>query len=151
PALAGATAATLRAIQVIGGGTGRDALVLDSQKLAGRLRVRSDGDIVVGGSVTVGALSLVGANVTITGKVSAATVDLNSPGRINVDSGGVVQARNGGAVRLSGQVVVLAGQVSADGIRGGKVLVSATNVLHSGTVTANGLRGPGGLVSVAFT
>ncbi|MBI2753527.1 MAG: filamentous hemagglutinin N-terminal domain-containing protein [Betaproteobacteria bacterium] len=68
---------------------------------------------------------------------------------------GAVEVRGtdgaGGAVSISGDVVINAAQVDASGATGGTVAVGARNYLGSGTISADGAFGGGGLITVAAT
>jgi len=66
-----------------------------------------------------------------------------------VDIHGQVSA--GGPIQLSGQAVLVSGQVRADGASGGSIVVTAGSVLQSGLLEADGSQGSGGFVHIDFT
>ena len=71
PALAGASASTLRAIVMSGGG-GHDSLTLGNQSLDGGLTIQTDGDLIVAGSVRVTERFLAeAATIELAGSITA--------------------------------------------------------------------------------
>jgi hypothetical protein len=128
PSLAGASADSLRQLQLVGGGPG-NALTLGDLTVDGGMVVVSDGGIDVAGAVHAAALTL------------------SSAGLLNVEAGGSL---NAGAITASADSFVNVGQVRADGPQGGSVVFSARDYLNAGVVSAAGAAGAGGSVSIGF-
>jgi hypothetical protein len=145
-ALAGAGAASLSAIRLEGSPT---PLQLGSQTLAGDLSVRADGPVTVTGSVaSAGPLALTAPALTVRGSLRGATVDLASPGLVNVAAKGSVAA---GRIGVTAGVFIDAGQLRADGLHGGQIAVQAGNILQGGRLSAGGTAADGGTVQVHFS
>jgi uncharacterized protein YkwD len=153
PAIAGASAATLR--QVCFSGSASDVLTLDNVTADGGLTVSSDGTVTMAGTLNVpGNLIIDAAALNVDGRVRAATVTLDSAGLLNVESGASVTAQtagNGGSISLAAGDFVNVGQILAQGARGGEVTVTAQDYLNAGVISAAGTNGAGGSVEVSFT
>ncbi len=114
------------AVDVDGGANG-------NVQLSGRIEANGAG---VGSG---GAVSVAGDRVTL---ASGATVDATS----------TAPGTTGGQVTLKAATVINnAGVVDASGDRGGAIAVSGAVVLHQGTLKADGARDAGGQVGVAVT
>ena len=110
-------------------------------------------------SVSTGAISLKAGGgaeagaLTITGAVHARTLSLTASGQIEIGPQADVAAQAGGLggqVRISAPVVLLDGDISADGAQGGTVSVQGDAVIQAGAVTADGTTGPSGAIAIAF-
>jgi Ca2+-binding RTX toxin-like protein len=81
--------------------------------------------------------------------------NLSPAGGLSVQTDGILEVQGrlsaGGPIQLSGHVMLLAGQVRADGANGGSISVTADSVLQSGLLEANGGQGAGGSINVDFT
>ena len=133
--LAGATAQTLKAIQ-LDGNVGQDQLVLGNLNLAGGLAVQCDGVLDVQGQVSAaGPIELSGQSVQLAGKVRA-----DGPG--------------GGSITVSADNVLQSGLLEADGSQGagGSIRVDFTGhylaTVSSLTAASSTGAGAGGLVVI---
>ncbi len=151
--LAGLSLATLRTINLSGGGAG-DTLTIDPVASSGNLTVSSDGSVVIAGGVSVaGQLTVSGNSITVAGSTQARVISMVSTGLLDVAATGSLLAQsavNGGSIRLTANSFDNVGQVRADGSHGGQVTISANDYLNTGTLSAVGTAGPGGTIGVTF-
>jgi hypothetical protein len=153
PALAGANAATLHRISLIGGGS-TDTLTLHN--LTGNdLAITTDGSVRLTGTVTeANRLTITSGSMTVEGVVQAGTLAPTSTGLLDIESNGSLSALPNGNIGLltaAADHFVNVGQVRADGTNGGSITITARDYLNAGTVSASGAAGSGGTVQVRST
>ncbi len=127
PALAGATAQTLRAIQL--DGITADHLVLGNLAVAGGLTLQSDGILDIQGQITAGGpIALSGHAVLLAGQVHGGSIDVTAD---NVLQSGRLQAANVIHVDFTGSYLATFASVTATS--GGLIVVDgqATGTLFS--------------------
>jgi hypothetical protein len=165
PALAGANRDNLSGIRVEGG-LGQEAtpehsgqttpeqrgqvpLALTSQSLASGLTVQTDGAVDVTGAVQVqGPVAITAATISVHARLQGTTVDLASPGLVNVAAKGSVAAER---IGVTAGVFIAAGQLHADGVHGGQIHVQAGNMLQGSRISADGTTADGGTVQLHFS
>jgi hypothetical protein len=149
PALAGASAASLRGVRWDSGGR----LTLDG-RYPRDLEIAGAGDFTLAGAAeAAGALTVRAGRLTLSGGLSASAVRLESAGFLELLPGATVEARSGadgGEVAVRARTLVNGGRLAADGRAGGRVCVEAGDVLQYGVLSAAGWGGGGGTLSVAY-
>jgi hypothetical protein len=123
-------------------------LALASQTVAHGLTVQTDGPVDVTGAVqSQGPITINASTIAVHARLQGATVDLSSPGLVNVAAKGSVAAEG---IGVTAGVFIAAGQLRADGVHGGQIGIQAGNMLQGGRISADGTTADGGTVEVHF-